>query len=96
MGHEVKIFNGMKAMGYRDALAITPHDTNELTKYSHALYIGNSGGGTTLRVRMVDENGTDNVDFVVDTAARGILLPMSVKIVLDTGTDVDDIVALWF
>lgn len=84
------------AKGYRNAVAVSPHNTNELSTYSDALYIGNSGGGTALRVRMIDESGSTNVNFVIDASATGIILPISVKLVLDTGTDVDDIVALWF
>lgn len=65
--------------------AVTPHNTNELTKVSRALYIGVSGD-----VAVVMQDGTTLTFKAVPVG----LLPIRVKIVKSTGTTATDIVAL--
>jgi len=69
-----------------DAVAVAPSDTNDLPYISRALYIGTAG---TLKVRML--SGKD----VTFAAVAAGLLPIRCTKVYDTGTDADDIVALW-
>ena len=64
-----------------NAFAITPHDTNELTYVTRGLYLGVSGD-----VAVTTSNG-DEVTFL--NMAAGIIHPLRVKIVKDTGTDAD-------
>lgn len=66
--------------------AVTPHNTNELTYVTRALWIG-TGGDITV----VTKND-ETVQFT--NVPDGTLLPVRVKQVKATGTDADDIVAL--
>jgi len=68
------------------AAAVTPHDSNELSYVTRALYIGGAG---TITVTMY---GGGNVAFEV---VAGAILPIRVTKVLSTGTDATLIVALW-
>jgi hypothetical protein len=70
-----------------DAEAITPHDSNELTFETRAIYVGSGGD---LRVEMAD-GGTVTFPGVL----AGTVYPISVKQVYDTGTTASDLVALW-
>ncbi len=54
------------------------------------LYVGTNTSGTTLTVRTA---GGDDVTFTGIVA--GSFIPVQVIRVFDTGTDVDDIIALW-
>lgn len=74
---------------FRSGEAVTPHDTNELTNCSRALWIGTAGTGA-LKVTTVD--GTV-LTFASVTA--GTLLQIAVKLVWSTGTGVSNIVALY-
>lgn len=65
--------------------AVTPHDTNELTYASRALYVGTTGN---LAVVMVD--GTA---LTLSSVPVG-LHPLRVKQVKSTGTTASNIVAL--
>jgi hypothetical protein len=68
--------------------AVTTHNTNELSTYSRALWIGGSGSGN-LKVTLVSGD-------VITLAGVSVgLLPLRCKIVWATGTDVTNIVALW-
>jgi hypothetical protein len=67
------------------AVAVSPHDTNDLATTPRALYIGTQGDVK------VDMAGSGAVTFV---AVSG-LLPVRVTKVYDTGTDADDIVGIW-
>ena len=60
------------------AFAITPHDTNELTNVTRALWVGGAGN-----VKVTMENG-DTVTF--SGVAAGTLLPLRVRLVFTTGT----------
>lgn len=69
------------------AEAVTPHDTNDLDAATRGLYVGTAGALTVITA------GGDTVTLVAVPA--GSILPLSVTRVLATGTDADDIVALW-
>lgn len=72
---------------HEHAAAVTPHDTNELTHVTRALYVGGAGA---LKVTMAD--GT-TVTFAAVPA--GTTIPIRVKKVFDDVTDATSIVALW-
>lgn len=69
------------------AAAVTPHNTNELSYVTRAIYVGGAGD---LAVTMVDGG---EVTFVAIPA--GTVLPIRVKVVKATGTDASSIIALW-
>lgn len=64
-----------------NAFAVTPHDTDELAFVTRGLYLGVSGD-----VAVVMANGNE-VTFT--NMAAGIIHPLRVKAVKDTGTDAD-------
>lgn len=70
-----------------NAVAVTPHNTNELEFVTRALYVGTGGD---VKVAMADSG---EVTFV--TVPTGTTLAIRVKKVFATGTDASDIVALW-
>jgi hypothetical protein len=72
---------------YRHGAAVSPHDTNELSNVTLALYVGVEGALTVVTI------GGETVAFAVVPA--GTVIPIRVKQVKDTGTDADSIVALW-
>lgn len=73
----------------RDAIAVTPHDTNVIAGgRCRALYVGGAGN-VTLRTN--DDDG--DVAFVGVTA--GSILPVYAKYVRSTGTTATNIVALY-
>lgn len=87
------------ADGYRDfattpvstarrAVAVTPHDDNDLASNAKALYVGGAGA-----VAVIAAGDTEAVTFAGVPA--GTILPVQVKRVLDTGTDATGIVALY-
>ena len=78
----------LSQLNARDAFAVTPHDTNALTKNAVALYIGGAGTGA-LTVKTIKGN---NVSFAGIPA--GFVLNLQVTHVLSTGTGVTSIVAL--
>lgn len=71
----------------RNAIAITPHDANELPLLPKALYIG-TGGHVTLR----------SVDAVADVTFRNVasgqVIDVRARFVRAAGTTASDIVAL--
>jgi len=69
------------------AVAVTPHNTNELSYVTRAVYVGGLGD---VAVTMQDSG---NVTFA-DVPA-GTILPIRVKIVKATGTTATDIIGLW-
>lgn len=71
----------------RNAFAITPHDTNDLTYATRWLYVGGAG---TLKIITL---GGDTVTFGAVTA--GSLIPVRATRVYDTGTSATDIVGLY-
>lgn len=72
---------------YRGALVVSPHDTNELTTWSRALYIGGTGAITVVTV--------EGQTVLISALPVGTIIPLSVKIVKATGTTATLIVALW-
>lgn len=71
----------------QNAVAVTPHDTNELTVYSRGLYVGVSGN-----VAVILAGDSSAVTFV--GLAAGIIHPIRAKVVLSTGTTATSIVAV--
>lgn len=69
------------------AASVTLHDSNELTYYCRALYIGTGGN---LKVTTVDGS---TVTFV--GVPTGTILPVRAKIVFSTGSTASDVVALY-
>ena len=76
---------------YRNAKAVTPSNTVDLTHPVSALAIG-TPGTTGIKVDMLG-GGTVTIDGAVLGAIP--LLPIQVTRVYLTGTDASDIVALW-
>lgn len=72
-----------------DAVAVSPHDTNELSRVTRALYVGGAGN---LVVTMA---GTGGGDVTFTGVPAGTILPIRVKKVLSTNTTATSIVALW-
>lgn len=70
----------------RRAFAVTPHNSNELTYVTKALYVGTTGD---VKVTMYD--GTA-VTFTAVPA--GAILPICVKVIWSTGTTASNIVGL--
>jgi hypothetical protein len=73
----------------RRAFAVTPDDDTELTWVPRAVYVGTGGD---LAVVLMDDDEARSV--VLAAVPSGSLLPISPRLVLATGTDADDIVAL--
>jgi hypothetical protein len=71
----------------RRAIAVSPHDTNELTILPKALYIG--GGGAVV-LRSVESAS----DVTFRNVASGQVLDVRAQFVRATGTTATDIVAL--
>lgn len=78
----------VKKDNYTGAVSITPSDSDNLADPISALYIGGAGSGA-LKVDMV--NG-DTVTFAGLTA--NTILPIAVKKVYATGTNVTSIIGL--
>lgn len=72
----------------RGAVAVTPHDTNDLATYPKALWIGADGNIVVIPVENADNAP---VTFAV---SQGVL-PVQVRRVLATGTTATGIVALY-
>lgn len=68
------------------AFEITPHDTNELSVYPRALFIGGLG---SVKVRTLRDN-----DVTFNGCPAGMILPIVVKKVYFTGTSASGIVGL--
>ena len=75
------------AMPATRAIAVTPSDATDLEAATRGLYIGTAGALKVITA------GGDTVTLAAVPA--GSILPLSVTRVLATGTDADDIVALW-
>lgn len=71
-----------------DAVAVTPHDTNDLAAPTRALYVGTGGD-----VEVIMLNGSSAVVFA--NVPSGAILPIRVSRVLDGNTGADDILALY-
>jgi hypothetical protein len=73
----------------RNAAAITPSDTVDLTSPTRGLYVGVSGDV----VAIMADDGTTSVTFT--GLAAGVVHPLRVKRVKSTGTTATNIVALY-
>lgn len=69
------------------AVAVTPHDTNDLANVARALWVGGAGN-----VAVLLSEDSSAVTFV--GVAAGTLLPLRAKRVLSTGTTATSIVAV--
>lgn len=67
--------------------AVTPSNSDELTKFARALWVGTAGD-----IALVTTAGT-SLTFV--GIAAGTMVPIQCKQVLSTGTTASNIVALW-
>ena len=73
----------------RHAFSVTPHDTDELTVITRAIYAGSVAACTMVVVTHSDET----VTFVGLIA--GLIYPFRVKIIKSTGTTCDNIVGIY-
>lgn len=71
----------------RSAVAITPHDTNELDVMTRAIYVGGAGN---LVVTMAD-----NVDATFYNVLAGTVLPIQIKRVKSTGNTATNILGMY-
>lgn len=71
----------------RNAFAVTPHDTNELTAHTRGIYVGVTGNVK------VTTSGGDAVTFV--GLAAGVIHPIRAKIIWSTGTTATSIVGVY-
>lgn len=76
------------AAPYTDAVAVTPHDEEDLDTVTSAIYVGGAGNVSAVLV-----DGDEPVTFVGVPA--GTLLPIRVSAVSETGTTATEIVALY-
>jgi hypothetical protein len=72
---------------YTNAVAVTPHDTNDLTYVTRGVYVGGAG---TVKVNMQDSGTVTFTGVPV-----GTLLPIRATRVYSTGTTATTILALW-
>lgn len=75
----------------QNAVAVTPHNTNELTFVTRGLYVG--GAGNIVVIMADDLTGAAPVTFTGVLA--GTILPIAVRRVNSTNTTATSIVALW-
>lgn len=83
----VDTFQGLTGGPYVNGAAVTPHDTNELTYITRAIYIGGAGNVVLVTV------GGDTLTLI--GLPVGTLFPVRAKIVKSTSTTATNIVALW-
>jgi hypothetical protein len=79
---------GRSPLGYAAAVAVTPHDTNDLAESTSGLYIGGAGA-----VAVITEGEGTSVIFAA--VPVGTTLPIRVTRVLSTGTTATNILALY-
>ena len=72
---------------YTDGEAVTPHDTNELTNTTRAIYVG--GGGN---IALVTSDGTA---LTLVGLLVGTIYPIRAKIIKSTSTTATNIVGLF-
>ena len=72
------------------AVAVTPNDDDDLVHITSGLWIGATGD-----VTVIPANNADDAPITFASVPAGTLLPLSVRRVLDTGTDASAIVAFW-
>ena len=86
MSQERKFAQPTLPLTYREAVAVTPDNTNTLSVIADAIFVG--GAGT---VALVTAAGTSTTF----TVAASTLLPLAVTQVKSTGTNSTGIVALY-
>lgn len=74
----------------RRAVAVTPHDDNDLGTYAKALFVGVGGDVVAIPVG----NG-DNEPVTFKNCAAGSVLPVMVRRVKSTSTTATNILALY-
>lgn len=84
----VEFTRGVESPASNIAL-VTPHDTNELGYATRGISFGTAGA---LKVKT---RGGQTVTIPDGALAAGIIHPIEVVQVFDTGTDADGIVAYW-
>jgi len=75
------------AQAFANVLAVTPHDTNDLTSPADSLYVGATGDVK------VDTQGGQTV--TITTVPAGAILPIRVTRVYSSGTTATEIFQLW-
>jgi hypothetical protein len=70
------------------AVAVTPHDSNELADVTRALYVGGAGNA-------VVQFGDDSATVTLTGLQAGAVYPFRVRKVLSTGTTATAIVGLY-
>lgn len=73
-------------MTFKNAIAITPHDTTLIAQQVASIYVAGAGTITVL---------TANNQVVQFTAVAGGVIPIQIKRVNATGTAATGIVGLW-
>lgn len=86
MGDSFKNLGDSPEFSARRLAAVTPHDTNELTFVSKALFIGVGGNISII--------AADDTDAVVISVLANTILPIRARIVKSAGTTASGIVAL--
>lgn len=72
------------------AADVTPNDDNDLPVITNGLWVGGAGD-----VTVIPANNSDSEPVLFAAVAAGTLLPLSVRRVMDTGTDATLIKAFW-
>lgn len=83
----VDTFQGLTGGPYVNGAAVSPHDTNELTYVTRAIYIGGAGNIVLVTV------GGDTLTLIA--LPVGTVFPVRAKIIKNTSTTATNIVALW-
>ncbi|GJQ63521.1 MAG: hypothetical protein SCALA702_25740 [Melioribacteraceae bacterium] len=71
-----------------NAFNVTPHDINELSNVTRAIYVG-TGGDINITLR------DDSTPVILKNVSSGTLLPLRVKLVKTTSTTAQDIIGLY-
>lgn len=88
MGSQYKNYQREFDSPATNAVAVTPHDSNQLTYYSRALYVG-VGGNVVVILK------DDSAEVTFANVASGQVLPVCAKIVKSTNTTATNIIALY-
>lgn len=74
--------------------AVAPNDDTDLTTHTRGLWVGT--GGDLVVIFAADKSASGaGTAVTIANVPDGTLLPVRVRRVKDTGTDADDIVALY-
>lgn len=80
-------FTNMSELPASSAAAITPTDDTDLGSITRGLYVGVSGDVTVVM--------RDGQTVLFTALAAGVVHPLAVRQVHDTGTDATNIVGVW-